>query len=212
MNTAVATTQLATHHHRDLGVHSGVSPDAYVDLFESGAVTNAHKGIDLGVTVTGGLFGTRRLLDHANGNPTISMRSSDHTHSQLVMAQINKLYTLNSCIEIDVTGQVNSEIAGGRYLGAVGGQADFVRGGQISPGGRSVLAFPSATPDGKISRIVFNLTTPVSVARADVDVVITEHGIAELRGCSFSERARRLIAIAHPNFRDELRAAARLQG
>ena len=198
--------------HRDLGVHSGVVSDVFVDMVESGSVTNARKGIDVGLSVTGGLLGTKRLIDFCDNNPSVAMRSTEYTHSPVVMSRINQLYTMNGCIEIDLTGQVNSEIAGGRYLGAVGGQLDFVRAWQVSPGGRSVLSLPSVTPDGKISRIAAKLTTSVTTPRSDVDVVITEHGIADLRGCSFSERARRLIAIAHPNFRDELRAAARLQG
>ncbi len=176
---------------------------------DSGAVTNARKNIDAGLTVTGGLFGTRILLDHADGNPAIAMRSSEHTHSQAVMARLHALHTINSALEIDITGQVNAEEIGGRYLGAVGGQLDFVRGAQLSPGGRSIIALPSTTPDGKLSRIVQRLGGPVTTARSDVDVVITEHGVADLRGCSFTERTRRLTAIAHPDFRNDLRAAAR---
>jgi acyl-CoA hydrolase len=193
--------------HRELGVHSGVVSDIFVTLVERGVVTNARKGLDAGLSVTGGLFGTRRLLDHASGNPAIAMRSSEHTHSQATMAQLHALHAINSALEIDITGQVNAEAAGGRYLGAVGGQPDFVRGAQLSPGGRSIIALPSTTPDGKISRIVARLGGPVTTARSDMDVVITEHGIADLRGCSLSERTRRLIAIAHPDFRDDLRAA-----
>jgi acetyl-CoA hydrolase len=195
--------------HRDLGVHSGVISDSFVALMESGAVTNARKGIDAGVSVTGGLFGTRVLLEYADGNSGIAMRSSEHTHSLAVMAQLQAFYTINSALEIDITGAVNAEEIGGRYLGAVGGQLDFVRGAQLSPGGRSIIALPSTTPDGKVSRLVAKLGGPVTTARSDVDVVITEQGVADLRGCSLSERTRRLIAIAHPDFRDDLRAAAR---
>ncbi len=202
----------ALRDHRELGVHSGVISDAYVDLVERGAITNARKGIDAGLTVNGGLFGTKRLLDHADGNPTIAMRSSDHTHSVHIMAQLLNFYSINSALEIDLTGQVNSEEAGGRYLGAVGGQLDFVRGAQLSPGGRSILALPSTTPDCKVSRITSRLGGPVTTPRSDIDVVITEHGVADLRGASFSERTRRLIAIAHPDFRDDLRAASRREG
>jgi acyl-CoA hydrolase len=169
----------------------------------SGAVTNAAKGID-----AGGLFGTRILLDHADGNPAIALRSADHTHSQAVMAQLHALHSINSALEIDTTGQVNAEAIGGRYIGAVGGYADFVRGAQLSPGGRSIIALPSTTPDGALSRIVARLGGPVTTARGDVDVVITEHGVADLRGCTLSERTHRLIAIAHPDFRGDLRAAA----
>jgi len=195
--------------HRDLGIHSGVISDSFVALMESGAISNARKRIDVGLSVTGGLFGTRILLDYADSNPAIAMRSSEHTHSQAVMAQLHALHSINSALEIDTTGQVNAEAIAGRYLGAVGGQPDFVRGAQLSPGGRSIIALPSTTPDGKLSRIVATLGGPVTTARSDVDVVITEHGVADLRGCSFPERTRRLIAIAHPDFRDDLRAAAR---
>jgi acyl-CoA hydrolase len=191
--------------HRDLGIHTGIVSDVLVDLVESGVVTNAWKGIDAGVSVTGCLSGSRRLLDFANSNPALAMRSSEYTHSIQTMARIMKLYSVNGAIEVDLTGQVNAEQAGGRYLGAVGGQLDFVRGAQASPGGRSIIALPSTTPDGRRSRLVRSLEgRPVTTPRSDVDVVITEYGIAELRGCSFSERARRLAAIAHPDFRAEL--------
>jgi acyl-CoA hydrolase len=195
--------------HRELGVHSGVICDGIVDLIEKGVITNAHKGLDAGRTVTGGLFGGRRLMDWANGNALLDMRSSDHTHSPLVMAQLNNFYSVNSAIEVDLTGQLNSEIAAGRYLGAIGGQADYVRGAQLSPGGRSIIAMASATPDGKYSRIVASLKgAPVTTARADVDLIVTEYGVADLRGASMRERAKRLTAIAHPDFREPLAAAA----
>ena len=193
--------------HRDLGVHSGVVSDALVDLVEKGVITNARKGIDAGIIVTGGLFGTRRLIRFADGNSGVHLRASDYTHNQTVMARVQKLHAINSGLEIDLTGQLNSEVAGNRYLGAVGGQVDFVRGAQVSPGGRSIIALPSTTPDGKHSRIVASLAgRPVTTARSDADLVVTEYGVADLRGRSFSERAARLAAIAHPDFRDELKA------
>ncbi len=196
--------------HRDLGIHSGVVPDGVVELMQKGIVTNAKKGEGAGVMVTGGLFGTRILFDFADRNREVELRSSDYTHSPVVMARINSLYAINSAVEIDLTGQVNSEIAARRYLGAIGGQADFVRGAQLSPGGRAIIALPAATPDGKYSKIVASLSgVPVTTARADIDLVVTEYGVADLRGCSFSERARRLAAIAHPDFRDNLLASAR---
>ena len=196
--------------HRDLGIHSGVVPDGVVELMQKGIVTNAKKGEGAGVLVTGGLFGTRTLFDFADGNREVELRSADYTHSPVVMARINSLYAINSAVEIDLTGQVNSEVAAKRYLGAIGGQADFVRGAQLSPGGRAIIALPAATPDGKYSKIVASLSgVPVTTARADIDLVVTEYGVADLRGCSFSERARRLAAIAHPDFRDNLLASAR---
>ncbi len=197
----------ALNQHRDLGVHSGVIPDAIADLVECGVITNAHKGADPGRVVTGGLFGSRRLMDFASGNDLFELRSADYTHNQVIMAGVRMLYGINSAIEIDLSGQVNSEVAAGRYLGAIGGQADFVRGSSASPGGRSIIALPSTTPDGRHSRIVSSLQgVPVTTIRADVDVIVTEYGAAELRGCSFEERARRLARIAHPDFREALLA------
>ncbi|MFO1310691.1 MAG: acetyl-CoA hydrolase/transferase C-terminal domain-containing protein [Burkholderiales bacterium] len=190
--------------HRELGVHSGVVSDVLVDLAERGVVTNAHKGRDPGRTVTGGLFGTGRLRDFAERSGTVDLRSAEYTHAIGVMASLARFHTINSAVEIDLTGQVNSEVAGGRYLGAVGGQLDFVRGGVASPGGRSIIALPSATPDGRLSRIVASLSGPVTTPRSDVDVIVTEHGAAHLRGCSLAERARRLAAIAHPAHREAL--------
>ena len=192
-------------HHKDLGVHSGVISDVVVDLIEKGAVNNSRKGIDSGRVVTGGLFGSRRLMDFADGNDELEMRASDYTHNQQILARVQNLYAINSGIEVDLTGNVNSEVAGGRYLGAIGGQLDFVRGATASPGGRSIIALPSTTPDGKHSRIVASLEgRPVTTPRGDADIVVTEYGVADLRGRSFSERTKRLRAIAHPDFRDRL--------
>jgi len=200
--TAVA---YALSRHRALGVHSGVVSDVLVDLVEKGIVTNEHKGCDSGVTVTGGLFGTKRLRDFAQASGLVSMRNADYTHSQVTAARLAAFHTVNSAVEIDLTGQVNAEVAGGRYLGALGGHADFVRAGTVSPGGRSIIALPSATPDGKHSRIVAALgLRPVTTSRGDVDVVVTEYGIAHLRGRSLQERVHRLIAIAHPEHRESL--------
>jgi acetyl-CoA hydrolase len=196
--------------HRELGVHSGVISDAFVDLVERGVVTNAHKGIDAGRTVTGGLFGTRRLRDFAVSSGLVDMRNVDYTHNLAVTSRLSQFHTINSAIEIDLSGQANAEVAGGRYLGAVGGQVDFVRAGVASAGGRSIIAFPSTTPDGKHSRIVASLgTRPVTTARSEVDVIVTEYGAAHLRACSLQERARRLLAIAHPAHRDALSRAMR---
>jgi acetyl-CoA hydrolase len=191
--------------HRGLGVHSGVVSDVLVDLVERGIVTNAHKGRDAGTTVTGGLFGTQRLRDFAVASGVVQMRSAEYTHHIAVTASLSQFHAINSAVEIDLTGQVNAEVAGDRYLGAVGGQVDFVRGGIASAGGRSIMALPSTTPDGKRSRIVGSLAgRPVTTARSDADIVVTEHGVAHLRGCSLHERARRLAAIAHPDHREPL--------
>jgi acetyl-CoA hydrolase len=175
-------------------VHSGVVSDALVDLVEKGVVTNACKMHDAGVTVTGGLFGTQRLREFAERSGLVVMRNADYTHNLAVSSRLFKFHTINSVIEIDLAGQANAEIAGGRYLGAVGGQVDFVRAGMASHDGRSIIAFPSTTPDGKHSRIVASLgSRPVTTARSEVDVIVTEHGVAHLRGCSLRERSQRLL-------------------
>jgi acyl-CoA hydrolase len=205
VGTLPAAVAASLFNHKGLGVHSGVVSDVLVDLVERGVVTNAHKGRDSGLTVTGGLLGTRRLREFAERSGTIAMRNVEYTHHMSVASTIHRFHTVNSAIEIDLSGQVNSEVAGGRYLGAVGGQVDFVRAGLFSPEGHSIFAFPSTTPDGKQSRIVATLgERPVTTARSDVDIVITEYGISHLRGCSLRERARRLAGIAHPDHREGL--------
>lgn len=194
--------------HKDLGLHSGVIPDCSVDLIEAGVITNAHKGLDLGVTVTGGLFGTARLNRFAHENSQIALRRATYTHSPQTLARLERLQTINSAIEIDLSGQINSEMAGARYVGAVGGQIDYVRGGRLSPGGRSIIAMASTTPDGKHSKIVLNLgNRPVTTARSDVDLVVTEYGVADLWGLDLRARAQALIGIAHPEFREKLAQA-----
>ncbi len=200
----------ALEEHRDLGVHSGVVSDVLVDLVERGVVTNRRKGIDAGVTVTGGLFGTERLRVHADGNPAVGMRNASYTHNPAVLCRLHAMHAINAAVEIDLTGQANSEIAAGRYLGAIGGQLDFVRGAQVAADGRSIMTLPSTTPDERVSRIVACLDgRPVTTPRSEADIVVTEYGVAQLRGCGFGERARRLMAIAHPKFRDALSPVAR---
>jgi acyl-CoA hydrolase len=209
VGTLPAAVCAALSHHRELGVHSGVVSDVLVDLVDKGIVTNSHKGRDAGLTVTGGLFGTRRLRDFAEMPGRIAMRDVEYTHRLAVTSTLHAFHAINAVVEMDLYGAANSEVAGGRYLGAVGGAIDFVRAGAASPGGRSIVAIPSTTPDGKHSRIVASLDgRPVTAARSDADVVVTEQGVAHLRGCSLRERARRLIAIAHPDFREALARSA----
>jgi len=213
VGTLPAAVARALFGHRGLGVHSGVVSDVLVDLVEQGVVTNAHKGCDAGRTVTGGLFGTRRLRDFAERSGLVNMRSADYTHNLAVTSALAGFHTINSAIEVDLSGQANAEVAAGRYLGAVGGQVDFVRSGIASPGGRSIIAFPSTTPDGKHSRIVAALRGPVTTPRSDIDIIVTEYGAAHLRGSPLRERARRLTAIAHPDHREALlRAVEGSQG
>ncbi|GAA0319393.1 acetyl-CoA hydrolase/transferase C-terminal domain-containing protein [Sphingomonas oligophenolica] len=198
------------HDRRDLGVHSGMIGDGLVDLVEAGVITNALKPIDAGVSITGALIGSQRLYDFAHANRAMRLCSSDYTHNAAVLAQLTKLVTINSAIEVDLTGQVNAEQTGGAYLGGTGGQVDFVRAGARSPGGRSIIALPATAKGGALSRIVAGLSGPVTTARTEVDVIVTEFGAAELKGQALAERTRRLIAIAHPDFREELDRAAHI--
>jgi acyl-CoA hydrolase len=196
------------HDRKDLGVHSGMLGDGLVDLVEAGVVTNARKPIDRGVSITGALIGTRRLYDFADRNKAVAMRSSAYTHDEAVLTSLPNLVTINSALEVDLTGQVNAEQSGSSYMGGTGGQLDYVRAGSRSPGGHSIIALPATAKGGTLSRITAALSGPVTTARSEVDIIVTEYGAAELRGQTLAERSRRLIAIAHPDFREELDRAA----
>jgi acyl-CoA hydrolase len=189
-------------HVRGLGIHSGLINDAVVDLIECGAITNAGKGIDAGITVTNQLIGTQRLYRFAHQNKIISVRPASYTHNQAVLSRINQLVAINSALEVGLDGSVNAETLNGTAIGAIGGQLDFVRGANASRGGRAIIALPSSAPKGR-SRIVAAVET-VTTPRADVDAIVTEWGVAELRGCTLKQRARRMIAIAAPEHREEL--------
>lgn len=192
------------HDRKDLGVHSGMLGDGLVELAEAGVLTNARKEIDTGVSINGALIGTRRLYDWAHNNPAIRMTPTSYTHDAGVLGRLSRLVTINSALEVDLTGQVNAEQSGAAYLGGTGGQVDFVRAGARSPGGASLMVLASTAKGGTLSKIVPTLNGPVTSARTEVDVVVTEYGAAELKGQSLAERARRLVAIAHPDFREEL--------
>jgi acyl-CoA hydrolase len=150
------------HDRRDLGVHSGMIGDSLVDLIEAGVVTNARKPIDVGVSVTTSLIGTQRLYEFAHRNPAIAVRSSSYTHDAGVLSRLPGLVTINSAVEVDLTGQVNAEQSGAHYLGGTGGQVDFVRAGSRSRGGHSIIALPATAKGGKVSRIAVDLSGPVT--------------------------------------------------
>jgi acyl-CoA hydrolase len=171
-------------------------------------VNNSRKMSDRGVSVTGGLFGTKVLSDFAHHNPAIRVDPVSYTNDLRVLSGLPCLTTINSTIEVDLFGQVNSEIANNKYLGTIGGLTDFVRGAQIAEGGRSIIAMPARVSADGSSRIVPALSSGlVTAARADTDYVVTEFGIAALRGQTVNERARRLIEIAHPDDRERLARA-----
>ena len=203
------TVLAAVADRRDLGIHAPMISDAVVALIESGVITNARKPSDPGVTVTGLLVGTDRLYRFAHKNPVMAVAGSDYVSDERVLAAIPNFITINSAIEIDLSGQVNAEMVDGKHIGAIGGQSDFVRAGHRSVGGRSIIALPATARGGALSRIVARLGGPVTTPRSEVDVVVTEFGAAELRAQPLEERARRLIRIAHPAFQAELEAQLR---
>ncbi|WP_437883166.1 acetyl-CoA hydrolase/transferase family protein [Pseudomonas sp. LRF_L74] len=185
--------------HRDLGVHSGALGDGIARLMQNGALTNARKTRDRGVSIGGVLLGSRVIHDFAHDNPAISLRSSAYTHDAEVLASLDKLVAINSAVEVDLSGQINTEVAAGSYVGAVGGSLDFLRGAQRSRGGVPIIALPSTA--GGSSRIVSRLNGPATVARSDAGLIVTEFGVADLRGLTLKQRRQRLIDIAHPDHR-----------
>ena len=196
----------ALHGHRDLGLHSGAVSDGVARLAEAGVLTNAKKSIDPGVGIGGIFMGGEPLRRWARCNPHIALRGTDYTHDPEVLAASHKLAAINAAIEVDLTGQINAEVAAGCYVGAVGGAVDFLRGAARSHGGLPIVALP-ATARGA-SRIVAQLSGPVSTPRSDAGLIVTEHGVADLRGQSLSRRVRRLIAIAAPEHREALERQA----
>lgn len=190
----------------DLGLHSGAVGDGIALLAEEGALTNARKGRDMGVGIAGILMGGERLRRWAHRNPALALRGTEYTHHPEVLASLNQLTAINSAIEVDLTGQVNAEVAGGVYVGAVGGAVDFLRGAARSRGGLPIVALP-ATAKGA-TRIVAQLSGPVSTPRCDAGLIVTEHGVADLRGQTLARRVRRMLDIAAPEHRAELERQA----
>lgn len=202
----------ALYDRRDLGVHSGMIGDSMAALIETGVVTNARKNIDRGFSTAGVLFGTRSLYDFARANPRLRLSPVRHTHDVQAIGSLDNFMAINSAIEVDLSGQVNAELVGMDYIGAVGGQVDFIRGAWRSRGGRSIIALPSAAKGNSLTRIVDRFAAGVTTTpRSDADVIVTEWGAAELRGQTLSERMRRMIAIAHPDFREALARSAHEQ-
>ncbi|HEY6498898.1 MAG TPA: acetyl-CoA hydrolase/transferase C-terminal domain-containing protein [Streptosporangiaceae bacterium] len=190
--------------HRDLGLHSGLLSDAAMRLIQAGVATGDRKTLDRGVAVAGFLGGTAALFRFAHRNPRIQLRGTGYTHDPLVLARQHQFTAINSALEVDLSGQVNAEELHGRYVGSVGGATDFLRGAARSPGGLPIVALPATA--GGASRIVARLNGPVSTARSDAGVIVTEHGVADLRGAPVTVRYERMLAIAHPEHRAALAA------
>ena len=191
---------------KDLGIHSEMFSDGVVDLARKGVITNKKKTIDQGKFVSCFLMGTKKLYDFVNNNPDVLMERVDYTNDPFVVAKIDNIISINSAMQVDLMGQVNAEMIGYKQFSGVGGQVDFVRGASRAKGGKAIIAMPSTAGHGKISKIVPLLDegAAVTTSRNDVDYVITEFGIAPLKGRTLRQRAIALIKIAHPDFRDGL--------
>jgi 4-hydroxybutyrate CoA-transferase len=191
---------------KDLGIHSEMFSDGVVDLIEAGIVTNNRKTLHQGKAVVTFLMGTKKLYDFVDDNPMVYMAPVDYVNNPFIIAKNYKMVSINSCVQVDLMGQVVAESIGLKQISGVGGQVDFVRGSNMSPGGKSIIAIQSTAGNGNLSKIVpiIDAGAAVTTSRNDVRYVVSEYGIADLKGKTLRERARSLISIAHPNFKPQL--------
>ncbi len=196
---------------RDLGIHTEMFSDGVVELFEGGVITGEAKTLHKGKIIAGFVLGTKKTFDFLDNNPFVEFHPTEYVNDPFVIAQNDKMVAINSALAVDLTGQVCADSIGRSIYSGFGGQVDFIRGARRSRGGKPIIALPSTAKDGKLSRIVDVLPegSGVVTTRADVQYVVTEWGVANLFGKSLRERALALIGCAHPDFRDELRCAAR---
>lgn len=190
----------------DLGVHTGTFTDGIIRLIEKGVINNKYKNLNKGKIVATNIFGTRKLYDYVHNNPLFELYSVEYTHDINTLSKIQNFYSINSALEVDLTGQINAEKFGSYPIAGVGGQMDFIKGSQASPGGKSIIALPSTAKNDSISRISKKVAYVTSL-KSEIDYVVTEYGIATLLGKSQKERMNELISIAHPAFREELRSS-----
>jgi acyl-CoA hydrolase len=200
--------------HHDLGVHTELLSDGLIQLVEDGVVTGTRKRLAPGKVVTTFALGTQRLYEFLHENPAVEFLPVDEVNDPRVIANEDRFVSINASTEVDLVGQCASETVAGRYWSSSGGQADFARGAMYSRDGKAFVVLPSTAADGEISRIRATLTpgSMVTTSKNTVDHVVTEYGVAEMRGRSLSQRARALIRVAHPRFRDELATEAQLLG
>lgn len=191
----------------DLGVHSELFTTSMMELAEAGVINGRRKTLHPGVSVATFAQGTPELYDWIDDNPSVQFFPVEYVNNPYVIARNDNLVSVNSCVEVDLFGQVAAETIGYRQLSGAGGQVDFVRGAAMSRGGRSIIAMTSTARHGQVSRIKLFLDagTPVTTPRDEVQYIVTEYGIANLRGKANADRARELIRIAHPDFREQLR-------
>ncbi|GAA0180186.1 acetyl-CoA hydrolase/transferase family protein [Clostridium sediminicola] len=191
---------------KDLGIHSEMFSDGVVELVEAGVINNKKKTLHNGKIVTTFLMGTKRLYDFVDNNPLVELYSVDYVNNPCVIMQNDNMVSINSCIQVDLMGQIVSETIGLKQFSGVGGQVDYVRGASMAKNGKSIIAIPSTASKGKLSRIVplIDEGSAVTTSRNDVHYIVTEYGIANLRGKTLKDRGRALINIAHPDFRTML--------
>ncbi len=196
---------------RHLGIHTEMFSDGVVKLFEMGVITNERKSLHPGKMVASFVLGQRPLYDFLDNNPVVEFHPSHYVNDPFIISQNRKMVAINSALSVDLTGQVCADSLGPRFYSGFGGQVDFIRGSARSEGGKPIIALPSTAKNGEVSRIVPFLAvgSGVTTTRADVHYIVTEYGIASLFGKTIRERVTQLIQIAHPKFRDELRAVAR---
>ena len=194
----------------NLGIHTEMVVDGMVDLIEAGVVTNKNKTLHPGKTIGAFALGSRKLYDFLDHNKDVEIYRGHYTNDPYVIAKNNKMISVNTALQVDILGQVCSQSIGTRQFSGTGGQLDTHRGAQMSPGGRGIITLRSTVKNGSISTIVPTLApgAGVTVPSQDVDTIITEYGVAELRGLCVKDRMEALIKIAHPNFRDWIRDEA----
>ena len=207
-------TGMALKAKHDLGIHTEMFTDSMVELIACGAVNNSKKQIHPGKSVTTFAYGSKRIYDYIDDNPAIEILPVDYVNDPNVICRNDNMISINAALEVDLWGQVCAESVGTKHMSGSGGQIDYVRGACQSRGGKSFIAFSSTAKGGTISKIK-PILTPGAVcttSKNDVDYIVTEYGLAHLRGHSLAERAKQLIAIAHPDFRDELTFEAKKRG
>lgn len=194
---------------KDLGIYTEMFSDHTLELIESGAVTNKYNPVHPGKVISSVILGSKKLYDFVDKNNDVFMYPVEFVNNPVNLAKVPKLISVNACVQVDFMGQVNAETIGPTQISGIGGQLDFVRGATMSPGGKAIIVCPSTAKKGTVSRIVPSLDpgAAVTTSRHDVNYVVTEYGIAELKGKSIRQRAESLIKIAHPKFRSELAEA-----
>jgi 4-hydroxybutyrate CoA-transferase len=197
---------LFLHKKNELGIHSEMFSEGVVDLYNEGVITNARKQINRDKMVANFLMGTRRLYDFVDDNPAVNMYPVSYVNDPYVIGQNDNVVAINSAIQVDLMGQIVADTMGPLQFTGIGGQVDFVRGAARSAGGRSIIALPATAKKGTVSRICSTISegAAVTTMRADVDYIVTEHGVAHLKGKTLHERAAAMLAIADPAFRDQI--------